>query len=78
MPKGGAEYFIRMKKQFHLNDEQVNKMKISRENYGPKIEHLSQVLKEKRHALVKELMKKTPDSAMVEDMLWQIDSSQKN
>ncbi|MDD5772947.1 MAG: periplasmic heavy metal sensor [bacterium] len=75
-PLGREEHFIHMKKQFHLTDEQVSRMKSSREKYESKIEALSQELKEKRHTLVKELMKESPDSTRVEDMLSLIDSSQ--
>lgn len=73
---GGGEHFRRMKKQFHLTDEQVAGMKSFREKFNPRIETLSQTLKERRCALVEELMKEFPDSAYVEDILLQIDSSQ--
>lgn len=75
-PMGKDGHFRHMKRELCLTDEQVSRMKNSREKFDPKIEALSQPLKERRHALVEELMKESPDSVRVEYMLREIDSSQ--
>ncbi|MEW6088590.1 MAG: periplasmic heavy metal sensor [bacterium] len=68
--------FHRLKKELRLTDEQVARMRNSREKFDPEIEEISNDLREKRHGLVGELKKKKPDSALVEQILRGMDSSQ--
>lgn len=70
------EHFYRMKKRLGLTDEQVSKVKDFRKKFHPKINGLSQTLKEKRLDLVKELMAQSPDSTRINYLLKQMDSSQ--
>lgn len=51
-------------------------MKNSRKRFNAGIEALSRTLREKRHTLVEELKRESIDSARIEDILRQIDSSQ--
>jgi len=65
-----------MRQQLDLTDDQVARMKTFRETFHPKIEALSQQMREKRIDLVKELMVESPDSVRIERILCQVDSLQ--
>ncbi|TSA21482.1 periplasmic heavy metal sensor [bacterium] len=65
-----------MKRHLGLTDEQVAKIKTSRETFDVNIEALSYKMKEKRLDLVKELMAEAPDSVRIERILRQVDSLQ--
>jgi Spy/CpxP family protein refolding chaperone len=65
-----------MRQQLGLTNEQAARMKTFRETFHPKIEALSQRMKEKRLDLVKELMMESPDSVRIEHILQQTDSLQ--
>lgn len=75
-PGGSDAHFRYLKKRVRLTDEQVSKMKDFREKIRPKIDGLSHQLEEKRTELLRELMAESPDTARIEGMLNEMNSSQ--
>ncbi len=76
LPCAGADRGYCMRQQLNLTDDQIARMKASREMSDPKIELLSQHMREKRTDLIGELMAGKPDSARIEGILLHVDSLQ--
>ncbi|MFH1288805.1 MAG: periplasmic heavy metal sensor [bacterium] len=73
--KGGDGYFYYLKKELRLTDKQVSKMRNFRERFKPRMENLSQGIREKKAELVREVMAESLDTVRIESILREMDLS---
>lgn len=65
-----------MKSCIDITDSQATQLDAYEKGYRPKFEHLSSLMKGESIELVRELMKESPDSTHIEQILKRVDSLQ--